>query len=216
MEQKELKTRQIVDRGFVKYIDDEGWEDECPIEISRPPLPSKRHKQIVEKKFVVLFPNNHWKNILINKFIGVEQYKKANNKTRYILLKDATKEFKRFLISIYGSQGNYLRKWVKQRLGISWSEYQGYLAKNRGFKDSYDYKKFLAKRLGFKSYSDYQQSLVQKKGFKNRTEYSKFLWKNQGFKSQYEYELFNCKRAGFKLINERRKYREKKKNENKK
>lgn len=159
-----------------------------------------------KKSRFVNFTNSYHKNILINQYIGLESYKSVSKDTRYILLKEANKEFHRRMESIYGSMSNYQRKWAKTNLGLTWYQYQTELAKLRGFKNDYEYKIYLVKKLGFKSYSDYQNYLVKKRGFRNRTDYEEQRIQKRGFKSMKQYRDKIAKDLGFKSYSERRMY----------
>lgn len=202
------ESRQIVRNSSVSYIDEDGYEDPFPISISPQDNLVMRKGKIQNRRFKgkgFIWFESRFKNILINKYIGSDVYSifPSGSKERYKLLKFATKKFKEDLIKIYGSQGNYLRKWVKVRYGVSWTKYQDILAQSRGFENQYEYQIFLSKKKGFNNYNDRLNYNARKKGFRNRADRDLENIRKRGFKGVMDYLNFMAKKRGFKDYNER-------------
>lgn len=137
------------------------------------------------------------KDYVIKKYIGAEVFMSVSKETRFILLKDALKQFKMEMRNKYGSDYNYMLHLIKERGYKSYTEYANELAKSLGFKNDYERRKKHLEENGL-TLNQYLNELSKDKGFKNRYEEEMKRAKKRGLNSRIELLNKRARDKGFK------------------
>jgi len=146
-----IKMKQVIDRGYVKYIDEDGWEDGEIIEIIQTPSKFKRNNS----KSIQFYTRNRMVQVVVEKEIGVKIFLNASSDMKRLLINNALKDFRQWKISRYGSVYNYDKATALKKGFKSYWEFRKHIIINkRGFKSMVDYRNFLAKKRGFKNNND--------------------------------------------------------------
>lgn len=123
-------------------IENDGWEDPNPIDLSYREFPTKRSFQYEEKPKEPYFKNPAIA-FFVKSLIGYSVFKNMSKETQEFLINQAFQEIKKWKVDTFGSERNYQEWWAKKRGFKTYREYTKRRIKNSGFKDEAEYQRFL-------------------------------------------------------------------------
>ncbi len=128
-----------------------------------------------------------FKRLLIDRYIGKENYDQLHAETKRVLIISFIKDFELDMIHEFGSLYNYTKWWVKNLGFKSINEYRNHLAREKGFKNCTEYMNHLARQKGYRNQYQIQRESWRKKGFKSCIDYYNHLARKRGFKNRTKY-----------------------------